>query len=182
MNRHQCIQSDALACPNALRAPFRPTSRLAPTLYRSALRRSLGAKVFGSGRKGSRSLIRAAAEPEGSILFPATARSLCIPQTDLNAYDGLYQQHFKQTNVTEWYCIVILQSKTQRQRQTTGRFYRMRMLKGSGFPSANQRKYRKVRSLTLYSPVQLHHSQTHARGCTVQGTMIEIVAFGPPYT
>ena len=102
MNRHQCIQSDALACPNALRAPFRPTSRLAPTLYRSALRLSLGAQAFGSGRRGSRSFIRAAAEPEGSIFLPATARTLCIPQTELNAYDGLYQQHLKQTNVFEW--------------------------------------------------------------------------------
>ncbi|CAL5229978.1 g13409 [Coccomyxa viridis] len=46
------------------RGPLLLTSRIAPTLRRSGLRHSFGAKAFASGRKGSRSIIRAAAEPE----------------------------------------------------------------------------------------------------------------------
>ena len=65
MNRHQCVQNEANACRCMQRGPLLQASRIAPTLHRTAFRRAWGARAFAHSRQGSRSIIRAAAEPEG---------------------------------------------------------------------------------------------------------------------
>ena len=77
------MQSDAHAHSGVARGPLLLTSRLAPILNRSGLRRSLGPKAFAVGRRGSINVIRAAAEPEGSICAYSVA---CCHVDDLDAY------------------------------------------------------------------------------------------------
>ena len=73
MDRHQCIQNEVNACRCVQRGPLLQASRIAPTLHKTAFRRAWGARAFANSTQGSKSIIRAAAEPEGvtlSLLIP----------------------------------------------------------------------------------------------------------------
>jgi hypothetical protein len=71
MNGHQCLQNEVNACRCVQRGPLLQASRLAPTPRRTTLRKAWDAKAFANGRQGSKSVILAAAEPEGTLPFSA---------------------------------------------------------------------------------------------------------------
>ena len=145
MRCHQCIQSNAHTQPSVARGPLLLTSRLAPTLHRSGLRRPFGAKAFASGRDSSKRIIRAAAEPEGSTNIHPNA---CCKVNDLDAYGGMPQAHtpYNIKRCTEKNIFRSVQFKILRQRQK-GLLFRMWTLKGSGFPCASLKKYQRVRCI-----------------------------------